>query len=50
MYAKLLTFFSVCAACAQVNVAQVIANGDKLDGEWDLTGEKAKGAIKMRFK
>lgn len=27
-----------------------MANSDQLDGEWDLTGEKAKGAIKMRFK
>ena len=31
-------------------VAEVMANDDKLDEEWDLTGEKAKGTIKMRLK
>lgn len=34
----------------QVNVAEVMANDDKLDGEWDLAGEKAKGSIKLRLK
>lgn len=38
------------AAGIQVYVAEVIANEDQLDGEWDLTGEKAQGSIKMRLK
>lgn len=31
-------------------MAEVIANDDKLDGEYDLAGEKAKGSIKLRLK
>ncbi len=37
-------------ASSQVYVAEVMANGDQLDGEWDLAGEKAKGSIKLRLK
>ena len=40
---------AVLCCAVQVNVAEVMANFDQLDGEWDLTGEKAKGAIKMRL-
>lgn len=35
---------------SQINVAEVMANDDKLDGVWDLAGEKAKGSIKLRLK
>lgn len=35
--------------CSQVNVAEVMANDDKLDGEWEFAGEKAKGAMKLRL-
>lgn len=43
----------VCAfssIASQINVAEVMANDDQLDGEWDLAGEKAKGSIKLRLK
>ena len=38
---------SVCLL--QINVAEVMANDDKLDGEWEFAGEKAKGAMKLRL-
>lgn len=33
----------------QINVAEVMANDDQLDGEWDLAGQKAMGSIKLRL-
>lgn len=39
-----------CLGSVKVSVAEVMANDDTLDGEWDFTGEKAKGSIKMRLK
>eukprot|EP00903_Cladosiphon_okamuranus_P007574 g7348.t1 len=39
-----------CLGSFQVKVAEVMANDDQLDGEWDLTGEKAQGSIKLRLK
>lgn len=33
-----------------MKVAEVMANDDQLDGEWDLLGNKAKGSVKMRLK
>lgn len=39
-----------CLGSFKVSVAEVMANDDKLDGEWDLAGEKAKGSIKLRLK
>ena len=33
-----------------MKVAEVIANDDLLDGEWDFDGEKTEGSIKMRLK
>lgn len=31
-------------------VNEVMMNEDQLDEQWDLTGEKAQGSIKMRLK
>ncbi|CAM9329613.1 unnamed protein product, partial [Hapterophycus canaliculatus] len=39
-----------CLGSFKVNVAEVMANDDKLDGEWDLGGKKAQGSIKLRLK
>lgn len=40
----------VCLHGLQINVAEVMANDDLLDGVWDLAGKKAKGSIKLRLK
>lgn len=48
------TIFSLCPAppcdLSQLNVAEVMANDDLLDGEWDFEGEKTQGSLKMRLK